>query len=140
MPDNKTIQECINVTQRYKEIEKVYNKNEDLASLQFVEESSLSLLKKIKKLLKGKVRGETARTLQEYKGKTENLLYDTRFKYLETINKEYKTDIKIKEYLKSHRELLSSNLLVSIISEEGLINNIFQNIIKDLIPRHPKDE
>ena len=96
MPDNKTIQECINVTQRYKEIEKVYNKNEDLASLQFVEENSLSLLKKIKKLLKGKVRGETARTLQEYKGKTENLLYDTRFKYLETINKEYKTDIKIK--------------------------------------------
>ena len=140
MPDNKTIQECINVTQRYKEIEKVYNKNEDLASLQFVEENSLSLLKKIKKLLKGKVRGETARTLQEYKGRTENLLYDTRFKYLETINKEYKTDIKIKEYLKSHRELLSSNLLVSIISEEGLINNIFQNIIKDLIPRHPKDE
>ena len=51
MPDNKTIQECINVTQRYKEIEKVYNKNEDLASLQFVEENSLSLLKKIKKSL-----------------------------------------------------------------------------------------
>ena len=138
--DNKYIKDCASIESKYKDASKVYKKNKTLDGLQYVENVSMQGLNRAKKLLRSKVKGEAAKFLQSYKSKFEELLYDSRYDYLNILNEEYHCDIKINDYLKRHRDILEKEQLVTVVAEEGLINNVFQNIIKELIPAHPKDE
>lgn len=138
--DNKYYKDCESIKSKYRDAQRVFNKNKTLDGFQYVENVSMQNLGRIKKLLKSKVKGETAKFLQEYRVRFEELLYDSRYEYLNILNENYHCNIEINSYLRKHRDYLEKEQLVTIVAEEGLINNVFQNIIKELIPAHPKDE
>lgn len=127
------------IKSQYGQARRAY-KNGKLSDLQFAEEFIMKNLKSIRKKCKGKVRGNEAKFLQEYKSKYETLLYDCRLLYLEKLNEAYNCDISPVDYLKKHKKELLEEKLVVIVAQEGLINNAFQQVIKELIPVHPKDE
>ena len=135
-----------NVTKDIKKLENVFLKisenydKSDLSILQETEEVCLSSLTKARKIQKGKIKGADATNILRVRKNFQDLLYDCRYDYLIILNERYGCEIDINTYLKNHRDELQYEQIVSIVAQEGLINNVFQNIIKELIPAHPKDE